>query len=100
MNADYDEKGKYFTAVIKKHPLPVEIQTTSHLVRGQVHVRNGERLKDSLDVDEPFLAVTDAVLYDGSGKEVHHTTFLAIQRTQIVWVMPLEDGEDGKEGGQ
>ena len=52
MTIEYDEKGKFYTEVVTKVPTSVVIQTTTHLVRGLVHVRQGERLKDELEVEE------------------------------------------------
>ena len=88
MTIEYDEKGKFFTDKIKKIAEPAVIQTTTHLVRGLVHVKMGERLKDALDQDGAFLAVTDAILYDASGKTSFQVPFLLVQRAQIVWIMP------------
>ena len=48
-------------------PVPVVIQTATHLVRGLVHVREGERLKNELERDEAFLAVTNASVYGAGG---------------------------------
>ena len=88
MTIEYDEKGKFFTDKIKKIAELAVIQTTTHLVRGLVHVKMGERLKDALDQDGAFLAVTDAILYDASGKASFQVPFLLVQRAQIVWIMP------------
>ena len=60
MTIEYDDKGKYYTSVVKKLPVPAVMQTVTHLVRGFVHVIQGERLKNELERDEKFLAVTDA----------------------------------------
>ena len=82
-----DEKGKVFTEVVTKLPVAALVQTTTHLIRGNIHIRPDQRLKDELDHEEPFLAVTDASILDADGKIVHHTDFLAVRRNQIVWVM-------------
>lgn len=97
MSMEYDEKGKIFTDIVSKHPLPVLLQTTQQLVRGSIHVRAGERMKDALDDGEPFLAVTDAVILDGHGGELYRAPFLAILRSQIVWAMPQEDEKEGPQ---
>jgi len=92
MSVEYDDKGKYFTNVISKHPVPVLIQTTRHLIRGKIHIRPEERVKDELDLPELFLAITEASILDADGKEAYHSDFLAVLRTQIIWVMPDEGG--------
>jgi hypothetical protein len=95
---DYDDKGKIFTDVVSKTVIPAVIQTTQHLVRGNIHVRHDERLKDELDRDKLFLAITDATVVAANGQELHKTRFLAVRRTQIVWVMPADDSDKGGEG--
>ena len=95
MSIEYDEKGKFFTEVVSKTPVNAVIRTTAQLVRGQVHVRQGERLKDELDRDEKFLAVTDAVILTEDGQTEFQTPFLAIQRRQIIWIFPEEEEPKG-----
>jgi hypothetical protein len=91
MTIEYDEKGKFYTDVVPKIAVPAAVQTTSHLVRGKVHVRQGERLKDELDRDELFLAVTDAIIFGTEGQVVFQTPFLEVKRSQIVWVLPDQE---------
>jgi len=93
MTIEFDEKGKIFTDVVSKDTVEAIVQTTQHLVRGNIHVRQDERLKDELDHDELFLAITDASVFDADGKEIHRTHFLAVRRAQIVWVMPVKDSK-------
>ena len=91
MSIEYDDKGKYYTNIIQKVPVPAIIQTTTNLIRGLIHVRQDERLKDELEVDEKFIAVTDVNVLDAEGKVIYSGPFLAIQKGQIVWVMPLKE---------
>jgi len=49
MTIEYDDKGKFFTEVVKKLPVSVVIQTVTHMIRGFVHVREGERFKNELE---------------------------------------------------
>ncbi len=91
MTIEYDEKGKFFTDVVTKIAVSATIQTTSQLVRGKVHVRQGERLKDELDRDELFLAMTGASILGADGQVLFTAPFLAVRRSQIVWVMPSDD---------
>lgn len=97
MTIEYDEKGKFYTNVITKVPTPVVIQTATHLVRGWVHVHRGERLKDELERDEEFIAVTNASIHDSEDKIIFSGPFLAVQRSQIVWMMPT--GEESQQEG-
>lgn len=91
MSIEYDEKGKYFTNIIQKVPVPSIVQTTTNLIRGLIHVRQDERLKDELEVDEQFVAVTDVSVLDSDGKVVYSGPFLAVQKAHIVWIMPLKE---------
>ena len=88
MTIEFDEKGKFFTEVVPKITIPAAVQTTNQLIRGKVHVREGERLKDELDHDDIFLAMTDAVILGAEGQVLFQAPFLAIKRSQIIWVMP------------
>lgn len=85
-----DEKGKLFTEVVTKIPIPVTVQTVTHQLVGRIHIRPDQRIKDELDSAEPFLAVTDASILDADGKTVRRADFLAVRRDQIVWVVPEE----------
>lgn len=95
MTIEYDEKGKFYTDVVAKLPTSVVIQTTNHLVRGFVHIRQGERLKNELERDEMFIAVTKATIHGADDQILFSAPFLAIQRAQIVWIMPVD--ESGSE---
>jgi len=94
MTFEYDNKGKFFTEVISKDPVDVLVQTTTHLIQGTVHVHRDERLKDELDNESAFLALTDVSILNAEGKTLYQNEFVAIQRHQIVWVIPEEIEED------
>lgn len=95
MTFEYDEKGKIYTNVVSKVAVPALIQTSLHLVRGMIYTRQGERVKDELDRDELFLAITEARVLAADGTTVlHEAPFLAVRRTQIVWIIPMEGDTD------
>jgi hypothetical protein len=91
MVTHFDEKGKFFTPVIAKHPVPVIIQTVNHRISGFIHIRPEDRIKDELDRDEDFLAVTEAIISDAEGKEIASSKFISVNRHQIVWVLPVDE---------
>lgn len=91
MSIEYDEKGKFYTDIITKIPVSAVIQTSMHLVRGFVHVRQGERLKNELERDEIFLAVTEASIIGADDKVLFSAPFIALKRSQIVWIMPADE---------
>ncbi len=95
MSIQYDEKGKFFTDVVSKLPVRAVVQTTAQLIRGNVHVREGERLKNELDRDELFLAITEASILASDGQVQFQAPFLAVRRAQIVWVFPEEQESKG-----
>lgn len=93
MTIEYDEKGKIFTDIVSKVSILVTVQTTTHMMRGHMHVRRDQRVKDELDHDEKFLALTDVHVQGPDGQTLFHAPFLAVRRDQIIWVMP-EQGSD------
>jgi hypothetical protein len=86
-----DDKGKYFTPVITKTPVPVIIQMPIHRIEGNIHIRPDERLKDEVDRPEPFLSVTEAVIYNSDGTIFASTHFIALNRNQINWILPVDE---------
>ena len=96
MTFEYDNKGKIFTDVVSKTPVEVLVQTTTHLIKGMIHVHKEERLKDGLDNESTFFALTEASILDSEGKILYKNDFVAIQKKQIVWVIP-ESYEENNE---
>jgi hypothetical protein len=95
MTIEYDEKGKIFTDVVTKRPIHATVQTTTHLMRGLIHVRRDQRIKDELDVNETFLAITDVNVLSPDGQILFEAPFLAVNRAHIIWVLPEQgSGEE------
>ena len=88
MTIEFDDKGKFFTDVITKVTLPAIIQTATQRIHGNIHVRPDQRLKDELNMDEKFLAVTGATVYSLDDQVLYRCKFISLQRSQIVWVIP------------
>lgn len=88
MTIEYDEKGKIFTDIVSKVAIQATIQTTTHMLRGHIHVRRDQRIKDELDVNENFLALTDVSVLGPDGQTLFQAPFLAVRRSHIVWVIP------------
>lgn len=89
MYTQFEEKGKIFTQVVNKEPVEVLIQTSMHRIQGVIHVIPEGRLRDELNQNEPFLPLTDVKVMDLSGNVQYQTSFLAINRSQIHWVLPI-----------
>jgi hypothetical protein len=96
MTIEYDEKGKIFTEVISKVPIQATIQTTTHLMRGRLHVRRDQRIKDELDINENFIALTDVSVLGPDGQTLFQAPFIAVRRSHIIWVIPDHDKTEEK----
>jgi hypothetical protein len=94
MTIEFDDKGKIFTDIVSKVPVQVVVQTTLQLLRGRMHVRRGERIKDELDRDELFIAMTDVEVVGSEGQVLFQSPFIAVRRNQIVWVMPENEDQE------
>ncbi len=91
MTIEYDEHGKIFTDIVSKIAIYATVQTTTHLMRGRIHVRRDQRIKDELDLDENFLALTDVSVLAVDGQVLFQAPFMAVKRTHIVWVIPEQN---------
>jgi hypothetical protein len=87
----YDDKGKFFTEVISKENVAVIVQTTTNRIEGYMHVRSGYRIKDELNSEDQFVAVTQAKIYDSDNNLLYTTEFLAVNIHEVIWVMPDND---------
>ncbi len=96
MTIEFDEKGKFFTDVILKDPVFVTVQTETHIVQGYIHVRHDDRIKDTLNQADQFVAVTDAELYNDRGELLYRSGFLAINKNKIVWIIPQNEGNSAE----
>lgn len=88
MPTEYDEKGKIFTDVVSKIAVNATIQTITHMLRGRIHIRRDQRVKDELDREEGFLALTEVTVLAADGSVLLESPFLAVSRSHIVWVIP------------
>ncbi len=91
MVVEYDEKGKFFTDVITKDVIRSHIQTLTNHIKGNIHVRKGDRLSDEINQPTEFLAVTDATIFSPAGETLYQCDFLAVNREHIIWLMPIQE---------
>jgi len=96
MTIEYDEKGKIFTDIVSKIAVYATVQTSMHLMRGRIHIRRDQRIKDELDHSETFLALTDVTVLNADGHTLFQAPFLAVQRAHIIWVIPEPNNGEEK----
>ena len=96
MTIEYDEKGKIYTEIISKVPIQATIQTITHLLRGRLHVRPDQRIKDELDASENFIALTDVSVLGPDGQTLFQAPFMAVRRSHIIWVIPEQSKSEEK----
>jgi hypothetical protein len=97
MSIEYDDKGKYFTEIVSKVAIQATIQTTTHTLRGHIHVRRDQRMIDELDINENFIAVTDVTVFGSDGQTLFRSHFMAVRRDHIVWVVPEQKSGEEKD---
>jgi len=94
MDYRVDEKGKYYTSRLNKKIVQVVISTAANIVRGTMYVMPDIRLKDDLNSNERFIAVTDAEVFDQSGKmRLYQNDLLILNKDQITWLLPQKDNQ-------
>ncbi len=91
MTIEFDDKGKYYTDVVKKVAIPAIIQTATLCIHGNIHARPDQRVTDVLDVVDKFLAVTNVTVYSPEGQVLYRARFISVQRSQIIWIIPESD---------
>jgi hypothetical protein len=82
-----------FSDKIEKVTTRVVVQTVNNVIIGDFYHRPRIRLIDELISGEEFLAISNAVVYDKSGKMLFRTRFLSINRDHIVLFIPWNDME-------
>ncbi len=92
MYTQFDEKGKIFTNIVNKKKSKALIQTTIGRVEGYIYIRVDGRLSDELNRSDAFLPVTEAIIYNEKGEKWKEVSFIAIRFSEIVWVVPIEEG--------
>ena len=93
-----DEKGKYFTARVTKHGVSIVAATRDGIVRGILHLAQDNRLKDELNNDERFVAITQAEVWDAAQvKQLSSSPVLILNKEHIIWVVPADETQSGSQ---
>jgi hypothetical protein len=74
-----------------KETMPVVVRAGDQLIVGELHVMPNKRLKDELNITkDPFIALTDARVYDAQGARLlFAAAVVMVSTSQIVCVAPL-----------
>ena len=74
------------------------IRTVDQLIVGRLHSEPGKRLKDELNHSSTrFIAITDARVYDASGRELlYQTDVVLVANGHIVSVTPRKSVTSGQ----
>ena len=94
---DLAKNANKSASVINKRSVPIVIQTTKHLVRGNFHVRGVMRIIDELTFEDKFVAITEAEIINPNGSIFIKASFIAVNRHEIVWMAPEEDLKSRRE---
>jgi hypothetical protein len=101
MMTAYDSNLARQSHQVKKRPIPVALQTTKQLIRGTFHVRGVMRVIEELSFEDTFIAITDAEIFNYKGDRLFKTSFVAVNRKDVVWMTPEEDivTNEGNDAG-
>ncbi len=77
--------------LVQKRQVSVVLQTTKQLIKGTFHARGMKRVIDELALEETFVAITDAKIFNNKGERLYKTGFVAVNRKDIVWMTPEEN---------
>jgi hypothetical protein len=88
---EFNERGKFFTDIIRKEPVRALVQVPGYMIRGYMYVHPEKRVKDELDEVGDFVPITDAEVSDLAGNVIYRTAFIAVGKAQVLFVIPIDD---------
>ncbi len=99
MFSSLEDRGKIFTRVVSKAPVEVLILTNvgSLSIKGNFHVRAGERILDQLNEVGAFVPITEAEIQYGDGRPTQYSAFIMLNRDQITMMIPTEDLKNSEQ---
>jgi hypothetical protein len=74
------------------------VRVGDQLIVGRLHAEPGKRLKDEMNHSSTrFIAITDARVYDATGRELLYTTdFVLVANSHVVSVTPRQSVTSGQ----
>lgn len=91
----FDEKGSKFSDIITKISIPATVQTLTHRIQGNLHIREWERIRDALNKEERFIAITEATVFNLKGEVMLHAPFMMVNQEHVVWAVPEDQRQPG-----
>lgn len=77
-----------FRQLVNTVQYPVIIQTIHNRIHGNLHARENERIKDALNSNELFVAITRVQIFDPEGVvELKRSDFMALNRDHVIWII-------------
>lgn len=96
MDHRVDDKGKFFPMRVATLRLPITACIGEWIIEGTVHLKGNNRLKDELNDDESFIAITQVRVRDRrDAKPAYESEVLIVHKHQIVWIFPREAAVPG-----
>jgi hypothetical protein len=82
------ERERGFRPQVNTTKYAVVIQTTHNQIHGDLHARENERIKDALNSNETFIAITSVRIFNVDASiELRKSEFLAINRSHVIWII-------------
>lgn len=91
----FDDKGSKFSDIIAKITIPATIQTLTHRIQGNLHIREWERIRDALNKEDRFIAITEATVFNLKGDAILNTPFMLVNQEHVVWAVPEDERQPG-----
>lgn len=98
MDYRVDEKGKVFTTRVTKQSVAITARVGDSIIQGVVHIQPDNRLKDELNHEEDFIAITDAQVWTLTGSNpVYASPVLIVNKAHIHWLFPHDESSTNTE---
>ena len=99
MDYTLDYKGKHFTQRINKKPVRVLACAQGTLISGFLHLTPEHRVKDELNDQEEFVAITDAEVRElQSGQVLYKSDVILLNKRHLIWVIPHDYDHESLHG--
>jgi hypothetical protein len=92
MSYRIDEKGKVFTTRVTKQSAAITARMGESIIYGMIHIAPDNRLKDELNNQEKFIAITQAQVWSvGGERPLYETDVLIVNKDHLDWIFPRNE---------